>query len=141
MPIPWPGGVNATYCGPYLFPSAYADGWEGKSHWPEWHGPVRPERKLPGFAPFVIDRGRILRGDSRLQQEFDRAVDEQRAYRETFPSEWQTDNEAIVPLVFTLKLDELRRVRRLAVEPVTGAPPVEPGTGETLFKFLKSFLE
>jgi hypothetical protein len=44
-------------------------------------------------------------------------------------------------LVFTLTLDELRRVRRLAVEPVTGAPPVEPGAGETLFKFLKSFLE
>lgn len=141
MPIPWPGGVNATYCGPYLFPSAYADGWEEKSQWPEWHGPVRPERKLPGFAPFVIDRGRVLRGDGRLQQEFERAVDEQRAYRETFPSEWQTDNEAIVPLVFTLKLDELRRVRRLAVEPVTGAPPVEPGAGETLFKFLKSFLD
>jgi len=49
------------------------------------------------------------------------------------------DLEVIAPLVFNLKLDELRRVQRLGVEPVTGTPPVEPGLGETLRKALKSW--
>jgi hypothetical protein len=52
--------------------------------------------------------------------------------------EWETESEVLVPLVFKMDVNELRRVRRLSVDPITGAPAVEPGLGESLMKFLKS---
>jgi hypothetical protein len=37
-------------------------------------------------------------------------------------------------------VDELPRVRRLRIEPVTGAPPPAPGLGEALGRLLKNLL-
>ena len=50
------------------------------------------------------------------------------------------DLEVIVPLVFNLHLDELRRVQHLSVSPLTGPPPIEPGLGDTLLKAFKKWL-
>jgi hypothetical protein len=52
--------------------------------------------------------------------------------------DWETESEVLVPLVFKMDLNELRRVHRLSVDPIAGAPPVEPSVGDTLFKFIKS---
>jgi hypothetical protein len=48
--------------------------------------------------------------------------------------------EDIVPLVFDLRLDELRRVQHLSVSTLTGPPPIEPSMGDTLLKAFKKWL-
>ncbi|MFM8365595.1 MAG: hypothetical protein ACKOAS_10645 [Verrucomicrobiota bacterium] len=141
LPLPWPGGVQAAYCGPFLFPALHSDGWQDKSAWPAWQGPVRPARGTPGFAPFLIEGGRVQRADGEAARHLREIIDSRRGHLYELPPTWETDDEVIVPLVFDLQLDELRRIRRLAVEPVTGAPPLEPGVGESLKKFLKRLFD
>ncbi len=138
MSLPWTGHVQASYCGPYFFGEFFADGWESKSAWPDWHGPVRPEQTTPGFAPFLIGGHRILRADGAPALQWKQAIANQRSHLMTSIPDWQTDSEVLVPLVFKINLSDLRRIRRLSVEPITGAPPVEPSLGDKFFKFLKT---
>jgi hypothetical protein len=114
LPLPWPGGVEAAYCGPFLFPSMHKDGWEEKSAWPAWHGPIRPSRRTPGFAPFLIDAGRIQRADGEAAHTLRAIIATRRAPLHQTPPPWETDDEVIIPLVFNLHLDEIRRIRRRA---------------------------
>lgn len=143
MPVrlPWTGGASAAYCGPYLFRGIFSDGWQKKSIWPDWHGPVLPEATTPGFAPFLIDRGRIMRSDGPA---FDKlrssAENARRTGFQTAPFDWETLDHTLFPVVFKLQVDELPRVRRLRIEPVTGAPPPAPGLGEALGRLLKNLL-
>ncbi len=141
LPLPWTGGVQAAYCGPFLFPSMFGDGWQDKSAWPAWQGPVRPARGNPGFAPFLIEGGRVQRADGEAARHLREIIESRRGHLYEMPPTWETDDEVIVPLVFDLQLDELRRIRRLVVEPITGAPPLEPGVGESLKKFLKRLFD
>jgi hypothetical protein len=141
LPLPWPGGVQAAYCGPFLFPSMLADGWQRQSAWPAWQGPVRPTRNTPGFAPFLIEGGRLQRADGEAERVLRKLIESRRSHLYQTPPPWETDDEVLVPLVFDLQLDELRRIRRLVVEPVTGAPPVQPGVGASLKKFLERLFE
>jgi hypothetical protein len=141
LALPWPGGVQAAYCGPFLFPSMHADGWQRHSAWPAWQGPIRPTRNTPGFAPFLIEGGRLQRADGEAERVLRKLIESRRSHLYQTPPPWETDDEVLVPLVFDLQLDELRRIRRLVVEPVTGAPPVQPGVGTSLKKFLKRLFE
>jgi hypothetical protein len=50
------------------------------------------------------------------------------------------DLEVIVPLVFNLQLDKLRRVQHLSVTPLGAPPPIELGLGDTLLKAFKKWL-
>jgi len=65
-------------------------------------------------------------------------IQDQRSHLMSSVPDWETESEVLVPLVFKMDLNELRRVHRLSVDPIAGAPPVEPGLGDRLFKFLKS---
>lgn len=141
LPLPWPGGLQIAYCGPFLFPSLHTGGWEKKSAWPVWQGPVAPLSATPGLGPFLIEGGRIQRSDGEAQHRVREYIDSRRPHYRSMPPPWETDDEAIVPLVFNLKLDELRRIRRMDVEPVTGAPPPAPGVGDSLKKLLKRLLD
>lgn len=141
LPLPWPGGLQVAYCGPFLFPSMHTGGWEKKSAWPVWEGPVGPLSATPGFGPFLIEGGRIQRSDGEAQQRVREYIDSRRPHYRSMPPSWETEDEAIVPLVFNLKLDELRHIRRMDVEPVTGAPPTAPGVGDSLKKLLKRLLD
>ena len=141
LPLPWPGGMQAAYCGPFLFPSMFSDGWQDKSAWPAWQGPVRPARKTPGFAPFLIEGGRVQRADGEAARHLREIIESRRAHLFQIPPTWETEDEVIVPLVFDLQLDELRHIRRLVVEPIRCAPPPDPGVRESLKKFLKGLLD
>lgn len=138
IPLPWTGNVQAAYCGPYFFGDFFRDGWESKSAWPDWQGPVRPARNSPGFAPFLIADNRILRADGAPAQQMREIIRNQRSLTMHSVPEWETESEVLVPLVFELDLGELRRVSRLSVDPITGPPPLQPGLGDRLLNFLKS---
>jgi len=137
MPLPWTGNVQATYCGPYFFENFFTDGWESKSDWPNWQGPVRPGNSTPGFAPFLVANNRILRADGVPAQHMRELISSQTNNFDQSVPDWLTDSEVLMPLVFKMKVDELRRVSGLSVQPITGAPPIQPGIAEKLIKFLK----
>jgi len=138
LPLPWTGNVQAAYCGPYFFGEFFRDGWESKSAWPDWQGLVSPERNTPGFAPFLIAGNRILRADGAPAQQMREFIQNQRSHLMHSVPEWETENEVLVPLVFKMDLSELRRLRRLSVDPIVGPPPLEPSLGDRFLKYLKS---
>lgn len=142
LQLPWSGGVSATYCGPHLFPSMYRGGWEDKSHWPDWQGAVKPQRRVPGFGNFLVHRGRIYSAGGDYGREFENIGKPDPFYSQGGGFlDWRTASEVIVPVVFTLDLDQLRKIQRLALEPVTGPPPMQPSLGEGLRKLFKSLLD
>jgi hypothetical protein len=89
----------------------------------------------------LIEGGRVQRADGEAARHLREIIESRRNHLYEMPPTWETDDEVLVPLVFDLQLDELRRIRRLVVEPVTGAPPVQPGVGTSLKKFLKRLFE
>lgn len=138
--LPWTGNIQANYCGPFFPTGSLANGWGEESQWPTWNGPVKPESNTPGFAPFVIHQGRIHLATGPYQQSLRTGIENERG-RDSFDiPNCEFDLEVIVPLVFDLPLDELRRVQHLSVTPITGPPPIEPGLGETLMKAFKKWL-
>jgi hypothetical protein len=69
-----------------------------------------------------------------------RGIENERGEFVSDAADCEFDLEVIVPLVFNLHLDELRRVQHLSVSPLTGPPPIEPGLGDTLLKAFKKWL-
>ena len=138
--LPWTGNIQAKYCGPYFPAGSLANGWSENSQWPEWKGPVEPDSNTPGFAPFLIHQGRIHLATGAYQDSLRRGIDNERGDDIVDLSDCEFDLEVIVPLVFDLQLDELRRVQRLGVAPLTGPPPIEPGLGDTLLKAFKAWI-
>ena len=65
-------------------------------------------------------------------------IQDQRSHLMHSVPEWETESEVLVPLMFKMDLNELRRVRRLSVDPIVGPPPLEPSLGDRFLKFLKS---
>jgi hypothetical protein len=53
LPLPWTGGVQAAYCGPFLFPSLFGD----EIHLAGLAGPGAPRTRNPRLRTF-LDRGR-----------------------------------------------------------------------------------
>jgi len=101
---------------------------------------VKPEQRVPGYNRFLVQKGRIHLATGIYEEAQREMIHTQRGeFNGEMSQDCEFDLEVIAPLVFNLKLDELRRVQRLGVEPVTGTPPVEPGLGETLRKALKSW--
>jgi hypothetical protein len=138
--LPWPGGVVAEYCGPYFIMGSLTGGWNRVSEWPWWNGPVKPEQRVPGYNRFLVQKSRIHLATGIYEEARREMIHTHRGeFNGEMSQDCEFDLEVIAPLVFNLKLDELRRVQRLGVEPVTGTPPVEPGLGETLRKALKSW--
>lgn len=138
--LPWTGNIQANYCGPYFPAGSLANDWGEKSQWPAWNGPVKPARNTPGFAPFVIHQGRIHLATGPYQEALRRGIENERGDDLHGAPDCEFDLEVIVPLVFDLHLDELRRVQHLSVAPLTGPPPIEPGLGDTLLKAFKKWL-
>jgi len=138
--LPWTGNIQAKYCGPYFPAGSLANGWREKSRWPEWTGPVEPDSNTPGFAPFLIHQGRIHLATGAYQEALRRGIENERGEFVSDAPDCEFDLEVIVPLVFDLQLDELRRVQHLSVTPLTGPPPIEPGLGDTLLKAFKKWL-
>lgn len=138
--LPWTGNIQAKYCGPYFPAGSLANGWSEKSQWPEWKGPVEPHSNTPGFAPFLIHQGRIHLATGPYQEALRTGIENERGDDFIGIPDCEFDLEVIVPLVFDLHLDELRRVQNLSVTPLTGPPPIEPGLGDTLLKAFKKWL-
>jgi hypothetical protein len=138
--LPWTGNIQAKYGGPYFPAGSLANGWSEKSQWPEWKGPVEPHSNTPGFAPFLIHQGRIHLATGPYQEALRTGIENERGDDFIGIPDCEFDLEVIVPLVFDLHLDELRRVQNLSVTPLTGPPPIEPGLGDTLLKAFKKWL-
>jgi hypothetical protein len=138
--LPWTGNIQAKYCGPYFPAGSFANGWGEQSQWPSWNGPVKPARNTPGFAPFLIHQGRIHLATGAYQEALRRGIENERGEFVSDAADCEFDLEVIVPLVFDLQLDELRRVQHPSVTPLTGPPPIEPGLGDTLLKAFKKWL-
>jgi hypothetical protein len=138
--LPWTGLVHAKYCGPYFPAGSLKNGWSDKSQWPEWKGPVEPESKAPGFAPFLIHQGRIHLATGAYQEALRKGIENERGHDVLDIPDCNFDLEVIVPVVFNLRLEELRTVQKLSVSPITGPPPIEPGLGDTLLKAFKAWL-
>jgi hypothetical protein len=138
--LPWTGNIQAKYCGPYFPAGSFANGWSEQSQWPSWNGPVKPARNTPGFAPFLIHQGRIHLATGAYQEALRRGIQNERGEFVSDAADCEFDLEVIVPLVFNLHLDELRRVQQLSVSLLTGPPPIEPGLGDTLLKAFKKWL-
>jgi hypothetical protein len=138
--LPWTGNIQAMYCGPYFPAGSLVNGWSENSRWPDWQGPVKPDTRTPGFAPFLIHQGRIYLANGRYQDALQAAIEQQRREDSVGIPDCQFDLEVIVPLVFKIRLDELRRVEHLSAVPLTGPPPFEPGISDTLMKAFKAWL-
>ena len=139
--LPWTGNIQAKYCGPYFPVGSLSGGWGQKSQWPEWKGPVEPEKSTPGFAPFLIHQGRIHLATGSYQDAIQSGIEVERGGDFYGPiADCAFDLEVLMPLVFDLPIDELRRVQHLAIIPLTGSPPIEPGIGDTLLRAFKSWL-
>lgn len=139
--LPWTGNIQAKYCGPYFPSGSLSGGWREKSQWPEWKGPVEPAVNTPGFAPFLIQQGRIHLATGSYQDLLRERIESERGTDFMGPvGNCGFDLEVVVPLLFNLRVDELRHVQRLSVVPLTGPPPLEPGLGDTLLKAFKFWL-
>lgn len=115
--IPWTGATEAHYLGP-LFPAGWMNGgWALRSAWPEWEGIVMPVKKVPGFDSFLIEDGRIYRADGGFEDAHRKLVRVQRGgnFREAL-ADFEFDEHLVVPIVFRMGIEDLRKIRQISVE-------------------------
>lgn len=115
--LPWTGAPDAKYLGP-LFPVGWmAGGWSPKSAWPEWEGMVLPTSGVPGFDLFLIEDAKVQRGDGGYLDGVEKLMRVQRGKRfKDALCPFEFDTEVIVPIVFQMKVDDLRMIDGLKVE-------------------------
>jgi hypothetical protein len=115
--LPWSGAPDARYFGP-LFPVGWmTGGWSPHSAWPKWEGPILPLSKVPGFDSFLVANGRVQRADGAYFDALEKLIRVQRGARyKDAPARFEFDTGIVVPLTFRMQIDDLKKIKGLAVE-------------------------
>jgi hypothetical protein len=115
--LPWSGAPDARYFGP-LFPIGWmTGGWSPHSAWPKWEGPILPLSKVPGFDSFLVVNGRVQRADGAYFDALEKLIRVQRGARyKDAPARFEFDTGIVVPLTFRMQIDDLKKIKGLAVE-------------------------
>lgn len=115
--LPWSGAPDARYFGP-LFPIGWmTGGWSPHSAWPKWEGPILPLSKVPGFDSFLVANGRVQRADGAYLDALEKLIRVQRGARyKDAPARFEFDTGIVVPITFRMQIDDLKKVKGLAVD-------------------------
>jgi hypothetical protein len=115
--LPWSGAADALYFGP-LFPVGWmTGGWMPKSAWPRWEGAILPMRTVPSFDSFLVSNGMIQRGDGSYMDALEKLIRVQRGARyKDAPARFEFDTGIVVPITFRMQIDDLKKVKGLAVD-------------------------
>ena len=88
-----------------------------KSAWPKWEGAILPMKTVPGFDSFLVAGGMIQRGDGSYMDALEKLIRVQRGARyKDAPARFEFDTGIVVPITFRMQIDDLKKVKGLAVD-------------------------